>query len=973
MGEYVAEHEAANDVKKVPDKDRSKTELMGYTSYHSQYLANRITLEGLGDEAFAKSLSTARVDMNPHQVDAALFALESPLSKGVILGDEVGLGKTIEACLVIAQKWAERKRKVLLIVPASLRKQWAQELREKFSFDSLILDAKTYKDRLRSGVRRPFEAENAVVIVSYEFAAGKADDVAVIDWDLVIYDEAHRLRNVYKKSGSKRAKKLKEALQRPFKMLLTATPLQNSLMELFGLVSMIDDHHFGDQYSFRTMYTGARASPATLSVLKDRLSQVCLRTLRRQVVEAGHINFTKRLVRTFDFEPGNEEVLLYEQVSTFLQRKDTIAFGDRTNHLLLLIARKILGSSTFAISQFLQGIINRLEEKKRIDESLLNDIDTIDELAEEWGDEDGAEPEKPAYDPATLAAEIAELKEYRDLALSIGSNAKGEKLVEKLPEILAEIVKRGGQEKAVIFTESVRTQKYLVEVLAANGFDGRIVFMNGSNNDAGSKTIYADWLERHQGTDAISGSKNADMKAAIVEAFRSDDKSILVSTESGAEGINLQFCSLIVNFDLPWNPQRIEQRIGRCHRYGQKLDVTVVNLLNRKNKVEARVYELLEKKFKLFEGVFGVSDEVLGTIERGIDFERKVLTIVQEARSDEEVQLAFDLLQEELEEKIDADMLDARKKLMEHMDQDVVSRLKSRKGAIEGSLNEFTRRLTTIARAELPDANFHNDQSPRFDYQGKTYTTEWPLADEEGWQFFRLADGNLAETLVNQAKDRKLDLRCLRFDHSAYSSVIADVKDLGGKSGWLKLSKLSIKNSQSVREHIVAACITDEGEEVHPETVDRLFLIPATDKGAPAIPVPDDKFLAVEETLQQAIVEKAQQQNAEWLDAETDKLDAYADDLEKAAEVEIKEMDDEIRAARRALRSNTAMAMADKLTEKRRIQRLESKRDDMKLKTFERRKKIRDEVNQMLDDIAQSMDTAPVLEPMFSIRWEVVA
>jgi len=238
-----------------------------YTEYHSKYLANRITLSGLGDDAFAKSLSTARVDMNPHQVDAALFALQSPLSKGVILGDEVGLGKTIEACLVIAQKWAERKRRIMLVVPASLRKQWAQELREKFSLNSVILDSKTYKDRKKADIRRPFEADNAVVIVSYEFAACYHDDIAVIDWALVIFDEAHRLRNVYKKNGSKRAKQLKEALQRPFKMLLTATPLQNSLMELYGLVSMIDDHHFGDPNSFRTMYAGARTSPADLTPL----------------------------------------------------------------------------------------------------------------------------------------------------------------------------------------------------------------------------------------------------------------------------------------------------------------------------------------------------------------------------------------------------------------------------------------------------------------------------------------------------------------------------------------------------------------------------------------------------------------------------------------------------------------------------------------------------------------------------------
>lgn len=946
--------------------------MTSYTPYHSQYLAHRITLAGVGEEAFTKSLSTARVDMNPHQVEAALFALQSPLSKGVILGDEVGLGKTIEACLVIAQKWAERKRNILLVVPASLRKQWAQELREKFSFGSVILDAKTYRESLKTGNSRPFKTENEIVIVSYEFAAGKADELTAVDWDLVIYDEAHRLRNVYQKNGSKRAKQLKAALREPFKMLLTATPLQNSLMELYGLVSMIDDHHFGDDGSFRSMYTGAGSSAATLAVLKNRLSQVCQRTLRRQVVEAGHINYTKRLARTFDFEPGNEEALLYEKVSSFLKRKDTFAFGDQANHLVVLIARKILGSSTFAISHFLQRLIDRLREKKRVDQSMLDDIDTSDELAEELGEE--VSPDSGLeYDIELLRAEIAELEEYRDLALSIGANAKGEKLAEKLPEILAEIVKRGGKEKAVIFTESVRTQKYLADILSLSGFEDQIVLLNGSNSDLASKATYADWLARYQGTDTVSGSKTADMKAAIVDAFNGDGKKVLISTESGAEGINLQFCSLVVNFDLPWNPQRIEQRIGRCHRYGQKLDVTVVNLLNRKNKAEARVYELLESKFKLFEGVFGASDEVLGAIERGVDFERHVLDIVQSARSDEDIQLSFDVFQVEMEEKIDADMLDARQKLMEHMDQDVVSRLKTRKGKIDGSLDEFTRRLMTIARAELPDAAFHGDQSPRFDYQQKTYTTEWPLADENGWQFFRLADDNLAEQVVDQAKARELDIRCLRFDHSNYPGMIADVKNLESRKGWLRLSKLSIKTPQAIREQVIASCFTDDGVKVHPETVDRLFLVPASDRGIPSEPIPVDRLLAVEADLQSAFVEEIQFQNAQWLDAETDKLDAYADDLEKAAEAEVKELDVEIRAARKAIRTGKGMAMTDKLNEKRRIQRLEEKRDEMKLNSLERRKAIRNEVNQMLDDIAQSMDTDPSLQPLFSIRWEVVA
>ena len=208
------------------------------TPQQSSYFAHRVTLEGLGEDALAQSLSTARVDMNPHQVDAALFALASPLSKGVVLADEVGLGKTIEASLVIAQRWAERRRRILLIVPASLRKQWSQELIDKFSLPSVIIESRSFNQAKKAGVLRPFEHSDKVVITSYEFAATKADDVAHGRWDLVVYDEAHRLRNVYKQGASVRAKRLREATRPFFKILLTATPLQNSLLELYGLVSV---------------------------------------------------------------------------------------------------------------------------------------------------------------------------------------------------------------------------------------------------------------------------------------------------------------------------------------------------------------------------------------------------------------------------------------------------------------------------------------------------------------------------------------------------------------------------------------------------------------------------------------------------------------------------------------------------------------------------------------------------------------
>lgn len=543
--------------------------LPSFTPYHSQYLAYRLTLEGATDDAFAKSLSTARVHLNPHQVDAALFALGSPVSKGVLLADEVGLGKTIEASLVIAQRWAEHRRRILLIVPASLRKQWSQELREKFSLPSAILEARSYRDAVKAGQHQPFAVPDQVVITSYEFAARRAEDVQRIAWDLVVFDEAHRLRNVYRKGTAVRAKALREAVQGRFKMLLTATPLQNSLMELYGLASVLDEHLFGNEASFRALYGGANPSAADLLVLRERLKPFCHRTLRRSVQEAGLISFTRRIPATFGFEPGDDEFRLYTGLSAYLQRQDTIAFGGRPNQLVTLIIRKILGSSTFAVAQTLTAIIDRLG---RIElpglEDVAADVDGADADAEEW---DGSAPtddgasDLDRIDPEALKAEIAELAGYRDLALRIPANAKGENLIAKLPEMLEEIVARGGERKAVIFTESVRTQAYLTELLAAKGYAGEIALLNGTNKDGESQALYANWLARHRGTDAVSGSPSADMKAAVVEAFRTR-KTILIATESGAEGINLQLYSLLVNFDLTRIGEARQAARGRQRR-----------------------------------------------------------------------------------------------------------------------------------------------------------------------------------------------------------------------------------------------------------------------------------------------------------------------------------------------------------------------------------------------------------------------
>jgi len=572
---------------------------MNLTDYHAKYFAHALTLRFAPDSAekLAGAVASAQVDLNPHQVDAALFAFKSPLSKGALLADEVGLGKTIEAGLVLSQKWAERKRRVLVITPSNLRKQWFQELTEKFFLPCRILEAKSYNAAMRQGQFRPFEAPD-VVICSYQFAKSKAGDVHAMAWDLVVIDEAHRLRNVYKPANVI-ANTLKLALAGKHKLLLTATPLQNSLLELFGLVSFIDEHTFGDLKSFREQFANLNQSQV-FETLKARLKPICHRTLRRQVT--AYIPYTKRLPLVEEFTPEESEDRLYRVVSEYLQRDNLQALPASQRSLMTLVLRKLLASSTFAIAGALTSISNRLKAKLRqqepsesLEEELDKDYEALDETAEEWAEEETPELLTEA-DRKAIEQEIADLDGFAQLAASIDHNAKGKALLKALGIAFAKAQDLGAAQKAIIFTESRRTQSYLLRVLGESPFAEGIVLFNGTNTDDRSKQIYAAWVERHQGTDRISGSRTADLRSALVDYFREEGR-IMIATEAGAEGINLQFCSLVVNYDLPWNPQRIEQRIGRCHRYGQKHDVVVVNFLNRKNAADQRVFELCLRSF----------------------------------------------------------------------------------------------------------------------------------------------------------------------------------------------------------------------------------------------------------------------------------------------------------------------------------------------------------------------------------------
>lgn len=436
------------------------------TDYHAAYWAYSLSIQASPDsvDGLSRAISNARVDLNPHQVDAALFALKSPLSKGVILADEVGLGKTIEAALVISQRWAEQRRHILIVVPASLRKQWQQELWDKFFIPSVVLERRSWARLEVEGKPNPFDLDDHVVICSYYFAAKHREAVGSAPWDLAVVDEAHRLRNVYKK-GNKTAKALAAALSGATKLLLTATPLQNSLMELYGLSSIIDPHLFGDPISFREQFVREPDEGLRNRLLKQRLADVCQRTLRQQVLE--YVRFTERIPVTHEFYASDAEQRLYDEVSEYLRRETLYALPSAQRTLMTMVLRKLLASSSFAISGTLERLLHRLRELREqalngspldLEQAVASDFETVDEIEDDW-EADTPETVGEEIDLALLAEETAILEACAALAKSIRDNAKGDALLRALGQALEQAESVGAPKKAVIFTESRRTQE----------------------------------------------------------------------------------------------------------------------------------------------------------------------------------------------------------------------------------------------------------------------------------------------------------------------------------------------------------------------------------------------------------------------------------------------------------------------------------------------------------------------------------
>ena len=947
------------------------------TEYQAKYIANFLTrrLPANDLNKLTASLQDAQVDLTPHQVEAALFAFKSPLSKGAILADEVGLGKTIEAGIILSQHWSEHKRRLLVICPANLRKQWSSELLEKFYLPSVIMESKSFNSSIENGAFNPFDRES-IVICSLQFAKTKAAYIRRTDWDLVIIDEAHRLRNVYKPQN-KTANAIKTAIESKKKILMTATPLQNSILELYGLVSIIDDYVFGDLKSFKSQF-GHNITQAEFQELRRRLQPVCKRTLRRQVLE--YIKYTKRIAIVEEFYPTEHEQRLYDMVTEYLSKPKLYALPNSQRQLMTLILRKLLASSTYAIYGTFCSLINRLQDKlNRVDDLYIGENEVIADYEDDndqWVDNEEVEFEEAEElhpdDIEGIKKEIEELKQFRDLAEKIKKNSKAEHLFVALEKGFEQLKNLGAAQKALIFTESKRTQEFLYELLEKRGFKGKVVRFNGTNTDKESTVIYNEWLAEHKGTPKVTGSPTADRRAAIVDYFK-NEATIMIATEAAAEGINLQFCSLIVNYDMPWNPQRIEQRIGRCHRYGQKFDVVVINFLNKSNAADIRVYELLDQKFQLFNGVFGASDEVLGSIGNGVDFEKRIAQIYNDCRTPDEIAYAFDCLQAELQEQISEKMIKARSALLENFDDSVKEKLRDNLAESRKNLNLFEKNLWLLIHYALRGKAEFNQNEYSFklisgEYAGEKFTLAKGTAKADDVQPLRMGHP-LAKEIISSYKANELESGFVEFHYSETEGKMKLLDELVGTEGYMLVEKISIDSFEQ-EDHLVIACLKQDGSYVYSDIAERMLNLPAELIGKEAIDNGiQEKLQEKISEMQNEIVADSAERNSKFFDEEMDKLDNWADDMKLGLEKEISDLDQEIRLRKSEAKKITWLD--EKVSAQRAIKELEKKRTEKRQNLYEAQDEIDEKKDMLLDKIEKMLKQKVSRENLFTIKWRI--
>lgn len=846
-------------------------------------------------ERYSASQRQARIDPNPHQIDAVIFALRRLRDGGCILADEVGLGKTIEAGLVIAQGRAEGLQRVLLIVPKSLIGQWQNELANLFAIQA--------QDDQRSFVAP------GIYLVGREFAGserGAAALGAAPPFGLVVIDEAHEifagLHKRYSRDGlyeetsdeALMAHRVRGFLRSSPVLLLTATPMQNSLAELWGLVQYVEPTGtlLGDIATFRKVFCDEDDRvlvPGQEHELQRRLAVVLQRTLRRQAQEFLDRPFTQRRCRLYQYDMSEDERSLYDDVTEYLLQPSLYAFSGRQRRLLLIGFHRRMASSIPALAASLENVAARLRRmcgKAGHDDAakaMYRDLEDEDEI------EDILEEAASPTDNSAVLAELTRVEGFIRRAKSLPDDAKARSFQDAIRVVLNPGANGGGSGKAVVFTESITTQEYLRTLLLGMGLgDEEVTLFRGVNDHERAHQAYTRW-QQEEGSHFPRGSKpsrEVAVRLALVHEFRTRSR-VLICTEAGAKGLNLQFCNTVINYDLPWNPQRIEQRIGRCHRYSQEHDVTVVNFIARDNEAHQLTFEILSQKLDLFGRVLDASDTVLHEPRTdapelvvsalSVELESDLRNIYSRSRTLDEVTREIAALRDKITER----------RVVYEREYQRTSQI------IESRFDENVRKVFKSLREELPHglADLDRDVADLVEGYLTARSVKYQRSEEAGRVVFEITpDGALPAEIGEGCRFATGDARALKdaealnLVHPLVRAAIADAKNwrggslifelpsdspaeltaLVGSVGHLRVALVGYEGFEPV-QRLVAAVVMD-GNPLDPIVAKRMIYLLAREGSGRSLAA-DPELLndALEEAvfLDQREIERSEQRHFE--------------------------------------------------------------------------------------------------------------
>ena len=860
-----------------------------------RYLAEDLIRLRRSDEQHrvASSQRRGRVDPNPHQIDAVVFALRRLPEGGCILADEVGLGKTIEAGLVIAQRLAEGSSRVLIIVPKALIGQWQNELLELFNIHARDAQAELHR-----------VDEPGVYLIGREYAgseSGSAAFEACRPFDLCVIDEAHEIfAGVYKRfdkhgdykedaSAAQMAHRVRGFLRHGSPvLLLTATPIQNSLPELWGLVQYVEPTGtlLGNLATFRQVFCDGDdrfVVPSRAQELRGRLDQVLKRTLRREAQPFLEKPFVGRTTRLFEYPMSREEKALYDDVTVYLLEPSLCAFQGGARRLLLIGFHRRMASSVRALAASLRNVADRLEHALHNDDDpradgkeLIGDLDDLEE------DVEGLVPEEPSDDVAAkpskerIASELERVRGFVERAESLPSDGKAKALLRAVRMVEKRRKQGLSSGKMVVFTESLTTQEYVRDLLVQEGIPSEeVTLFRGTNDSARARQAFDRWMEDVGKAQPASSrpAKHIASRLALVHEFKTRSR-VFISTEAGAKGLNLQFCDTLINYDLPWNPQRIEQRIGRCHRYGQTRDVTVINFLAKDNEAQRLTFEILSQKLDLFGTVLDASDQVLHQpdVEApesiasafGDGFEKSLARIYERARTRDEIEQELRALRDKIGERRtqydneQSRMMGLIQSELHEAVQQKLRRFESIRDALPGGLAELDHALERVVRGYLEASGIDHE-----------------VVEEEGRRLLRVHPSPVLPEALREGvtvivggavRDDKMDP--LHPAHPLVDAAVEEARRAVAQCRGVRLSRsaaapkgrgrLVVEKVRhtgfEVAEQLVAVAVLEDGTWLTGAEATALLDLPAQDAVlSPPLDVdPEDVNDAVEEALFEA-------------------------------------------------------------------------------------------------------------------------